>query len=538
MEPDLPRPVQDAARVLLEACLRAASERDDVRRSLVTLNAWLARELDRLGRGERAAGSGHGVLTPAARGRDDRPAAQVQGQEPHDPQKRITEILSVVVTRARWKAAACRLALDRRATLAMSDGEKELSEAQMLTRERSLRTRLAGLPDTSTWMLDQPFGVRATEPKAFEVADDVAAKLERVALCYETLAFAAETATDLDESGVFRGGPPPQFLYLLAEAQSSLLASLADAPTRSDSDQRDVFLWLKDQTTRYRIYVDRHMRLDDPADPNGSSDLEERIRRASRELSEERQVRRQRGQLLNKIRYHVRKLLHDGALRLSEVESLAAALERGFEAGLERGDRTLVELFAPLRELTAGAIGEAAERLTALTETIASPGADAASAGHSSSSANAKSADATSDDENDATTKDPERSARILGEVRALLQGRRVVLLARDITDDEGIALEKELGATSVKVVMVDVESEEAERWKVLDACLADEAVDLFLLGVRLDTDEYQRFKERCLERKTPFVRLPGSFAATAVAHQITRQVGWRLRAQRDSSVS
>ena len=527
--------MQDAARVLLDACLRAASEHEDVRRSLVTLNAWLARELDRLGRGERAEGSGqgHGVLTPAARGRDDRPAARAQGQEPHDPQKRITEVLAVVVTRARWKAAACRLTLDRRATLAMSDGEKEASEAQMSTREHSLRTRLAGLPDTSTWMLDQPFGVRATEPKAFEVADDVAAKLERVALCYETLAFAAETATDLDESGVFRGGPPPQFLYLLAEAQSALLASLADAPTRSDSDQRDVFLWLKDQTTRYRIYVDRHMRLDDPADPNGSSDLEERIRRASRELSEERQVRRQRGQLLNKIRYHVRKLLHDGALSLSEVESLAAALERGFEAGLERGDRTLVELFVPLRDLTAGAIGEAAERLAALTETVASPGTGAASTGSS-----AKSDSATSGDESDAASKDPERGARILGEVRELLQERRVVLLASDITDDEGIALEKELGATSVKVVMVDVDGEEESRWRVLDACLADEAVDLFLLGVRLDTDEYQRFKERCVERKTPFVRLPGSFAATAVAHQITRQVGWRLRAQRDSSVS
>ena len=529
LEPDLPRPVQDAARVLLEACLRAASEREDVRRSLVTISAWLSRELDRLARSDQGRGPGHGVLTPAARGRDDRQAARPQGDDSSEPQKRITEALAVVVTRARWKAAACRLALDRRATLTMSGGEKEASEAQLSTRERSLRTRLSAIPDTSTWMLDQPFGTRSTEPKAFEVDDGVAAKMERAALCYETLAFAAETAIDLDDSGVFRGGPPPAFLYLLAEAQSALLASLADAPTRSDSDQRDVFLWLKDQTTRYRIYVDRHMRLDDPADPNGSSDLEERVRRASRELTDDRQVRRQRGQLLSKIRYHVRKLIDDGALRISEVESFAAALESGVESGLDRSDRGLAEVLAPLRALAEKEPGEAAERLTGLLgdATVSRAASQPARSG--------------GDDESPGDgpeSKDPARSARILADVRELLEGRRVALLALGLTEQEGVALASELGATAVDVIPVDVDGDEAERRKAVDTCLGDEAVDLFLLGVRLGTEEYQSFKERCLERGTPFVRLPGSFAASAVAHQITRQVGWRLRALRDSTLS
>ncbi|MEM9381220.1 MAG: hypothetical protein AAGB93_14805, partial [Planctomycetota bacterium] len=271
--------MQDAARVLLDACLRAATERDDVRRSLVALNEWLARELDRTARdGRENRGRSHGVLTPAARGRDERGAARTPSGDASEPKKRISEPLSIVVTRARWKAAACRLALEVRAARALEGGEAEAAAAQTTTREKTLRTRLATLPDTSTWMLDQPFGVRTSEPNAFDVDDEVAKKLETVAACYDTLAFAAETAVELDDAGVFRGGPPPAFLYLLAEAQSATLASLAEAPTRSDSDQRDVFLWLKEQTTHYRIYVDRYMRLDDPADPKGSSDLVERMR--------------------------------------------------------------------------------------------------------------------------------------------------------------------------------------------------------------------------------------------------------------------
>ena len=45
MDHDPPRPVTDALRLLLETCLRAAEEQEDVRRSLVTLNARVAREL-------------------------------------------------------------------------------------------------------------------------------------------------------------------------------------------------------------------------------------------------------------------------------------------------------------------------------------------------------------------------------------------------------------------------------------------------------------------------------------------------------------
>ncbi|MEM9381895.1 MAG: hypothetical protein AAGB93_18205, partial [Planctomycetota bacterium] len=285
----------------------------------------------------------------------------------------------------------------------------------------------------------------------------------------------------------------------------------------------------KEQTTRYRIYVDRHMRLDDPADPSGSEGLTARIKTAARELTEERQARRQRGQLLNKIRYHVRKLLDDAELRGSEVESLGVALDRWREAGMEPRDRALVEVLEPLRARTTDATGEAADRLRTSLAPMLEGGRSAPRA--------AAGGQRGSEDGSLDGGRDPERSERILAEVRELLGERSVVLVGNGVTKAQSDDLLAALGPAEIHVVEVDVEGDAEGRWKILEQCLEDTSSDLFLLGVRLDSDEYQRFKERCLERKTPFVRLPGSFAPSAVAHQITRQVGWRLRALRDSSV-
>lgn len=519
MDHDPPRPVTDALRLLLETCLRAAEEQEDVRRSLVTLNAWVARELDAMGREggrSRARSGNHGVLTPAGRGRvdgegDSREAA------PDGRAKRITSRLATVVTRARWKAAACRLSLDKRAR-AMDGGEEPAGDgAAIEQREGSLRERIATLPDTSSWMLDLPFGRRLSDDDALLVDDDQAARLAQVADCYDALATGAEIAVQLDESGAFRRSPSPAFLYLLAEAQSALLQSLADAPTRSDSDQRDVFLWLKEQTTRYRIYVDRYMRLDDPADASGSADLVERMRRAAREILDKAKARRERSQLLSKVRYHVGKLEHQ--LLESEVESLRLAIEEWAGKGNDLADRGLGETLAPLRELVAEG-GEPADVIASLGSILAGVSSRGArrSEGEGVSAAPRKS------------SSDAARAEQTLEEMSALLESRNVALLAGSDAEIDEAALEQRLGASGFTVVRIDVDGDPSARASVLKDLL-DGDTELFLLGVRFVPEEYQRFKVTCLEREKQFVRLPGALDARAIAHQISRQVGWRLRA-------
>ena len=524
MQHDIPRSVLDAFRVLMATCARAADEREDVRRSMDVLGRWLTAEAGKRRRPGRS-GDRHGVLTPQRP-----PAGQAAGSPPGEgaartrPEsgdragaadaepKRAAATLGVVVTRARWKATACRLSCDRHAALAAGDDAEVES---LRTREESLRSRLRALPDTSTWMLDAPFGKRATEEGAFDADAAAVADLARIADCYETLATAAEVAMELDEAGAFADGPPASFLYLMAEAQSALLKALEGAPTRSDSDERDVFLWLKDQTTRHRIYVDRHMRLDDPADPGVSRDLTERIRRAARDVMEDRKRRRVRRDALAKIRYHVKKLSEagGGGVTEAEVSSLTAALDAWREAGLEFTDRRLEETLAPLRGLDVDGKSAAGRAFFEALQRV--PPRDGGG-GKAQRESEREGAEATASAE----------------EIAERVAERRVALLLDVGSDVDVEELARGIGVLDMTVARIDPGSGDAAARRVALDGVLDSGADLFLLGVRLPQDEYGHLKERCLDMDALFVRLPGALTPAAVLHQVSRQVGWRLRAR------
>lgn len=496
-------PPQGALDHLLKVCLKEAVTSRETRDSLRALSVYLSSELDLL---EGGKGAPHGVLTPAARGKVARSVL------PED--KALTDGLETVLKRTTWKAAACRVSVERHGLSRLAGGERETAEAQLAHRERVLREALTGLRDTIPWMLDQPFGLRANQDGAFDVPDESAAKLAVVADCYDTLAMAVEKARELEDAGIFHEGPPRPFLYLLAEAQSALLASISEAPVRSDTDQRDVFLWLKEQTTRFRIYVDRHMRLDDLAECHQSADLRERITKLSDELVRDRKDRRQRGQLLSKVRYHVEKLLVEGGATRSEADSLQVALKGWVGAGLDRSDRALTEALQGLREKVHEVEEDVAEVIRGILRPVRAP--------------EPSSHKADGDD----------RSSRSLDEVRELVAGKRAVLMAPPSNQVDAEALASELGASQIDLLEVDVDGPKAARSEALERALADEGARLFLLGVRLEPEEYNGFKESCLERKLAFVRLPGPLSATAIAHQVMRQVGWRLRSELEETAS
>ncbi|GGJ51695.1 hypothetical protein [Deinococcus roseus] len=62
-------------------------------------------------------------------------------------------------------------------------------------------------------------------------------------------------------------------LELAAEAQSAVRsASLELGESGDDSDQRAMFGWLKAYTSQHRVFLSRHMRLNDPANPYNHQD--------------------------------------------------------------------------------------------------------------------------------------------------------------------------------------------------------------------------------------------------------------------------
>ncbi|HIF42230.1 MAG TPA: hypothetical protein EYQ74_14190 [Planctomycetes bacterium] len=248
--------LSDDLHLLLNTLLEVGQERADVRAALRHLRSALGGM-----EGEEGELLAQRTLTPHPSRRDfQRESAAVD-------QLAVGVNLELIVKRARWKAESCRFAIRRRSEAPSGTDGDDLS-----AEENNLRARREELEDCYAWMLDSPRPL--PEDK----------RVEEVALCYDIVARAAELCIELKAEGALSPVPAPDLLFLLAESQSSLLTALAHCDLRGDSDQRDLFLWLKEQTTRHRVYVDRHMRLDDPADSTKAPQLMERLEQTAKSI--------------------------------------------------------------------------------------------------------------------------------------------------------------------------------------------------------------------------------------------------------------
>ncbi len=86
---------------------------------------------------------------------------------------------------------------------------------------------------------------------------------ERVADWYEALAETLQSVRRLQDEETPRPSVMEQGVYLLAEGQSALRAAIGPVASvvRQRSDRR--FNWLKEFASRERVFIRRHMRVDD-----------------------------------------------------------------------------------------------------------------------------------------------------------------------------------------------------------------------------------------------------------------------------------
>ena len=235
--------------------------------------------------------------------------------------------LDVVLDRCRLKAEACRWSIERRR---LQDQGVDFDE-QIGPRDAELLERARALPDCFVWTL-HPYA---------ELPDDD--RLETVAGCYEGLAVAAETMKKIDELSGDRDAQQ-EGMQSIAAAQSALRQALFDAGRRQrDTDQEEAFGWLKQETAARRIYVARHMRLMDPADPSTWQARVESAGRLVERLSADGEHAGAIQRHLNRVRYHAERAdagsaeTHDWE-RIDE--SVTALVE---ELGVEPGSTPLCE---------------------------------------------------------------------------------------------------------------------------------------------------------------------------------------------------
>ena len=263
-----------------------------------------------------------------------------------------------VVKRARLKAEACRWTVERRRRLKEDPG----LESEIKPLDRKFIDRAHQLEDCFLWSLD-----------AYrEMPDDESMVV--IEACYENLALCVEMAgdvvscSDVDEEFV------KQVFNIVAETQSALRYSLRESnAVKWDQDQSDTFTWLKSETFGRRIYIERHMKVTDPANPREWQELRGRILAMHEEWKRKSPgrppVMKVSGDstasmgtqsvdsgvsgdgpdlLFNQARYHASRISEGHSNDNHEWDRMFDALNRLIELDVSPADDRIREIFGPL----------------------------------------------------------------------------------------------------------------------------------------------------------------------------------------------
>ena len=201
--------------------------------------------------------------------------------------------LALVEKRCRLKATSCRLFIERRAAAADPDTEREV-----LDRLNDMIAKAKATESCFLWV----FWRNQAQP------DD--AILARIADCYEAQADAVALLRRVDAVADGRRAEDEESTFhLLAEANSALRVALADTwLSDDDRDQAETHVWLRRETAERRVFIERHMTADDPADPANAAELRTRITAQGKRLSEREAATKRVKNALGQISYHAGQL--------------------------------------------------------------------------------------------------------------------------------------------------------------------------------------------------------------------------------------
>ena len=203
-----------------------------------------------------------GAATPGRSPSGERTTLKIDQVDSSRPQRRYSDVtdadLELIVERLRLKGEGARWAVERDDR--QRDGEDFAS--QIRPGDQDIIQRAKAIPQCFLWM-NQP------RSDVWRKADDFLL----IADCFDTAADAITTlqaAIQSDCRESFR-----KAIDLLAEAQSALRVAVSRVEEHPDSDQQMIYHWLRNRAGVERFYIDRYMRITDPADPERCDDVTE-----------------------------------------------------------------------------------------------------------------------------------------------------------------------------------------------------------------------------------------------------------------------
>lgn len=236
--------------------------------------------------------------------------------------------LELIEERARLKAESCRFYIERR-----RDRGDPVLEPTLKTRMDSMITTAKSMQDCFLWVFwpheDQP-------------ADD---QLQQIAACYDALAESVTACRRAVASdGRLSASETHQAFQLLAEATSALRVALGVTwLTSDDIDQEESHLWLRRETYARGIFVERHMKLDDPANPADAADITTEAKRLLASEEARFQKAKKIDQAFNKAIYHARRVRNASDPDQHDIETINRMMEELRTMGIGPTDARVAE---------------------------------------------------------------------------------------------------------------------------------------------------------------------------------------------------
>lgn len=302
--------------------------------------------------------------------------------------------LKLISRRCRLKAESCRLYTRRRAAAA-----DPVQEPRVLEEMNAMLTEAKSIPGCFLWV----FWRHAEQPSDTILAD--------IAGCYEGVAEACDLllAADPGHEGAV-SETTSESMQLLALCTSALRVVLMHTwLTAPDADQEASHSWLRRQSAYRRVYIARHMRLDDGAKIEDVPGARARIAALKHAVDERAKSGKKVASLVSTIRYHAKRVAAAGQAEANDLKKACDALAALDELGVPAtDDRVLEALGATTLEQWAGEH----EGRARLDRALHAAGADAAR----------------DDDEPDDPAVPRAWSPRVL-ELRETLRGTSIVMI-------------------------------------------------------------------------------------------------------------
>ena len=414
----------------------------------------------------------------------------------HRTRTTTDEELSEIEGRARLKAEAMRWVSTRRKLILDGANFRD----QIAPGDRDLLHRARELPECYLWMCKPSF--RA--PENLTLLEDAARCFDLVA---DALGIVRRVLGDSKVEKEFLG----LSMEVLAQSQSALRVAVGRVSDRADEDQARVYEWLRSTANRKQIYIKRHMRMDDPADPSNLDEVRAILDSTKERLESKRETHERKRACLSKLRYHAKRVDESGGNE-TDWKSIIDAVEEALRQGIPPSNVEMRDVLLPIiDQLPSGS--DLPQGYSLVLREIS------------------RFFDSEEDSRDEPPT--PAHSDQI--ELTAsLLAGQTAVLLGGEQRSHTHHTLKSALGLKDLIWIGVN----EIKSVTELEPYVARPEVVLVLLAIRWSRHSFGDVSRYCERHGKPLVRLPGGCNPRQVAAQILSQCGDRLTRTKESEPS